>query len=122
MRLLLCGLGDLSGNFPQEGLEFTIYSPYIHSMFTWRREQLKVSLINERRSRRKSSAVEFWDQGYADSCSLYYHAVELCFSNTIRLFGEISQRERSRARQQADMKKSIGSCLIRMQGFQISAC
>jgi hypothetical protein len=52
----------------------------------------------------------------------YYHAVELCLSNTIRLFGEISQRERSRARQQADMKKSIGSCLIRMQDFQISAC
>jgi hypothetical protein len=33
----------------------------------------------------------------------YYHAVELCFSNTIRLFGEINQRERSRARQQADI-------------------
>jgi len=30
--------------------------------------------------------------------------------------------EQSRARQQADMKKSFGSCLIRMQDFQISAC
>jgi hypothetical protein len=33
----------------------------------------------------------------------YYHAVRLCFSNAIRLFGEISQRELSRARQQADI-------------------
>jgi len=49
------------------------------------------------------ASLRFFDNPFPLSSSSYYHAVELCFFNTIRLFGEISQRERSRARQQAEI-------------------